>query len=135
MTAPLPPKYPVVSFALLGLTLLLGGLGTLGAFAYLYFYFPDPSQVHNALILAVNGLLCWVLAILCALSAWRLFKRVPKALSFASVIWVFTAAFTLWILLFDGLRGWSNGGIAEVVVWGVLEALAGIGLIRARRSS
>lgn len=134
MTAPLPPKYPVISFALLGLTLLLGGLGTLGAFVYLYFYFPDPSQTHNALIFAVNGLLCWVLAILCALSAWRLFKRVPKALSFALVTWTLATAFTLWILLFDGLKGWSGGGIDEVIVWGILETWAGIGLFQARRN-
>jgi hypothetical protein len=134
MTTPVPPKYPVVCFAILGLTLLLGGLGTLGGFVYLYFYFPDSSTAHTALILAVNGLLGWALAILCALSAWRLFKQIPKARSFALVTWALVAGFTLWILLFDGLQGWSHGGIVEVVTWGVLEALIGLGLMRAGRS-
>jgi hypothetical protein len=43
------------------------------------------------------------------------------------------SGFTLWILLFDGLQGWSKGGVAEVIIWGVLEVLIGIYLIRARR--
>ena len=129
-----PPKYPAVCFVILGLTLLLGGLGNLGGFAYLYFYFPDSSTKHTALLLAVNGLLGWALATLCALSAWRWFKQTPKARSFAILTWALVGGFTLWILLFDGLQGWSRGGIVEVVTWSILEALIGLGLRRAGRN-
>jgi hypothetical protein len=104
MTASLQYKYPAVCFAILRVTMLLAGLGTLGAFGLLYFYYPASTTIHAAFVLAVNGLLCWFLAGLCVSSAWRLFKRTAKARSFAGVTWTLVAGFTLWTLLFDGLE-------------------------------
>lgn len=115
--------------------MLLAGLGTLGAFVLLYFYYPSSSTIHTAIVLAVNGLLCWLLAGLCISCAWRLFRQTPKAKSFARVTLMLVACFTLWTLVFDGLSGWSVGGISEVVTWSVFEVLIAIHLILMRHEA
>jgi hypothetical protein len=126
-------KYPGICFAILSATMLLAGLGTFGAFLLLYFYYP--SGVFTTIVLAVNGLLCWFLAVLCALSAWRLLKHTPKARPFAKVTCALVACFTLWTLLFDGANGWSVGGVSEVITWSILEALIANYLIRVRHEA
>jgi len=135
MSNSVQPKNPTQSFVILAVTLLLGGLFTLGGFVALYFYFPDPTTMVAARFLAINGLICWLLAILCALSAWRFFKGTANARSFAKKTWVLVAVFTLWILSFDGFQGWSAGGVVEVVVWGALETIIGIYLLRTREQA
>ena len=132
MTTPSQPKYPAVCFLLLAGTLLLGGLFTLGGFLALYFYFPDPATKGVALILAANGLTSCALAILCAVSAWRLFKELAGTRPFARITCLLAAVFTVWILSFDGFQGWSAGGVIEVVVWGALEMVIGIYLLRTK---
>jgi hypothetical protein len=132
MNNPASIKLPLICFLLLSLTLLLGGLGTLGGFVLLYFYEPQSSGTGATFTLALNGVLCWTLAIACVLSAWRLFRRMAKAEKLAPVTWWLVAGFTVWIVCFDGMQGWSPGGIAEITLWGVLEILIGIWLILAR---
>jgi hypothetical protein len=117
---------------LLSLMLLLGGLGTMGGFVLLHFYYPGQSTWQTEMALAVNGLLCWGLAIFSALAGWRVFKRMAKAEKFARVTWWLAVGFTLWVMIFNGLQGWSAGVVAEVTAWGVLELLIGAWLISAR---
>lgn len=137
MTTPAQPKLPTISFIILSATLFLGGLATLGAFLLLYFYYPNssagsPSHTGTAFVLAANGTIGCALSVFCALSAWRSFKQMPAARSFAVLTCMLAAAFTVWVLIFDALSGWSFGGILEVVIWGLLETMITIRLIRAR---
>jgi hypothetical protein len=121
------PKYPIVCFILLSVSMLLGALGTLGAFLLLL---ATPAHLHTAVLLAVNGLGDFVLAILCGIAGWKLARQKPGGRPFARVIWLLVAAFTLWILICDGLAGWSTGGIAEVVVWAIWEAVIAVDLLK-----
>jgi hypothetical protein len=132
MTPTLPPKAPAICFIILSVTLVLGGLGTFGAFILLHYYYPDSSTRITSYILAVNGVLCWLLATACAWSAWKLLKQGATAKSIARNTWGLVAGFTLWTLFFDALYGWSHGGIVEVFTWGILETLIGIYLVKTR---
>lgn len=127
------PKAPAICFIILSLTLLLGGLGTFGAFILLHYYYPDSSTRITSYILAVNGVVCWLLAVACALSAWKLLKQTPGAKSLARNTWGLAIGFTVWTLFFDAMYGWSRGGIIEVVTWGILETLIGIYLTKTKR--
>jgi hypothetical protein len=132
MTNSVPIKLPGVCFMLLSLTLLLGGLGTMGGFVLLHFYYPQQSTWQTELALAVNGLLCWGLGILSALAGWRVIQRRVKAEKFAWITWWLAVGFTMWVMIFNGLQGWSAGVVVEVTTWGILELLIGAWLMRAR---
>ena len=132
MTPTTRPKSPVICFTILSLTLMIGGLGTFGAFVLLRYYYPDQSARITSFILAINGVVCWLLAVACALSAWKLLKQLPKAKLFARNTWGLVAGFTLWTLVFDAMCGWSRGGIIEVVTWSFLETLIAIYLMKSR---
>jgi hypothetical protein len=134
MTTPPRPKLPIVCFILLGATLFLGGLGTLGGGAYLFAHFPAGTPLYAVPVLALNGVLAWTLAVLSGLSAWKLARQTPKARGLARVTWALVAGFALWTLLFDGLLGWSLGGILEVLIWTVLEALLASHWVKTRRA-
>lgn len=135
MTPTLSPKPPAICFIILSLTLVLGGLGTFGAFILLHRYYPDSSTRITSYILAINGVICWLLAVACVLSAWKLLKQTPKAKSLARNTWGLVAGFTLWTLFFDAMYGWSRGGIIEVITWGMLETWIGLYLIKARHEA
>ncbi len=127
MTAP-RDKRPLIYFGILSATLMLGGLGSLGAFLLLHFYYPTASAntAATAFILAVNGGLAWLLAVFSMLSGWRLFQSAPKAEPWAKVTWILMLGFTLWTLFVDAMSGWSAGGIIEVIVWSILEILIAV---------
>lgn len=139
MTTTSQPRLPAIGFAILSITLFLGGLGTLGAFLLLDYYYPAnttaQSTAHTATVLAVNGVVGCFLAIMCALSGWRSFKRTATARSFALVTWWLVAGFVLWVLIFDAASGWSAGGVAEVITWSFLETLIAVRLRRTNRLS
>lgn len=135
MTPTPRPKAPAVCFIILSLTLVIGGLGTFGAFIFLRRYYPDSSSRITSYILAINGVVSWLLALACGLSAWKLLKQTPKAKFLARNTWGLVAGFTLWTLFFDALHGGSKGGIREVITWGVLEILIGIYWLKERHES
>jgi hypothetical protein len=112
--------------------LLLGALGYLGAFAYLYVYYRASSSMLAAGILAMNGVICLALGILSIMALWKLFKGKPTAYRFAGAVWKLVAGFTLWTLIFDGLNGWSKAGIIEVIAWSILTGLIAFSLRQAR---
>ncbi len=123
MSTPPSLKLPVVCFIILSLTLFFGGLGTLGAVVILFNHFPAGAPIYIIPLLALNGLLCWILTVFCGMSAWKLFKQRPKMKAFCGLAWVLMAGFILWNVLVEFLLGWSTGGVVMIVIWSVLEAL------------
>jgi hypothetical protein len=124
MTATPRPKIPVICFIILGVTQLLAGLGTLGAVVILFNHFPAGTPIYLVPLLALNGLAGGILAVFCGLSAWKLGRQKPKARAVSKLTWALVAGFCMWILLINCLKtGWSLGGVFEVVIWGILEAL------------
>jgi hypothetical protein len=127
-------KLPAVCFIVLSVTLFVGGLGMLGAAVILFKNFPAGTPIYLVPLLALNGLLGWILTVLCSLSAWKLATQKPKARAFSGLAWALVAGFIVWMLLVECLSGWSTGAIIEIVIWSVLEALIGNYLMKTRRA-
>lgn len=87
---------------------------------------------HFPWAVALIGLANCVLSFFCAVAAWALFKKTPRAGLIALIVWLLIGAFTLWSLFRLALVGFDIDGVLVVVGLVGLEFVIAIHLIERR---
>jgi hypothetical protein len=133
MNLPIGHKLAAMCFTVVGAYTIFCGLACLSLASTLHDLAGGSG--HFPWAVALIGLTNCALSFFCAVAAWALFKKTPRAGLMALIVWLLVGAFTLWSLFRLALAGFDIDGVLVVIGLVGLEFVIAIHLIERRHES